>query len=170
MKTYSHARVIAAAVVLLSAVQPVLAGTANTTFQVTANTIEACTSISADPVSFGSYSQSATIKTNMIVMVSCSSGLPYTVGLLSGNSQDSTTNAKKYMIDGTSDSIQLLYTIVQPNNTTWGNLAGSGGNVYSAIGTGVQQTIVGTASLPPMAAGVPSGLTFTDSVTATVSW
>lgn len=86
-------KLLAATAVGMAALGSAQAQTATTTFQVTANVLEAC-SVSATNLAFGDYSASlgAPVDSTSTITVTCSNGLAYDVGV--GASANARTMAR----------------------------------------------------------------------------
>ena len=141
------------------------AGTATTTFQVTA-TVAANCSISATPVTFGSYAASAgNVDVTSTVSVNCSNGSGYNVGLNQGASVGATTSARA--MTGPAGGL-LGYSLYSDSGrtTNWGNVVGT--DTVTGTGSGSAQPLTVYARLPG-SQFVTAG-SYADTVTATVTF
>lgn len=154
---------IAAAAALL-ATGPAYAGTATTTFQVTATVASNC-GISATNLGFGTYHTDVQLDGTSTVTVTCTSGLAYNVGLDKGlNGADVTHRA---MNSGTN---LLNYALYSDSSRTlnWGNTVGTDTVAGTGNGTGQALTVYGRIpAVQPTY--VPAG-SYADTITATVSF
>jgi spore coat protein U-like protein len=113
------------------------AGTATTTFNVTATVIKNCT-ISAANINFGNYdplvANAATpLDLSSTVTVACTKGTVATVGLDAGQNAANATGATRAMTSGGGSPSYLSYEIFKDSGhtTVWGN-AGAGLVSYTA--------------------------------------
>ena len=137
------------------------AGTATTTFQVTA-TVQATCLISATDLAFGTYSGTQVDATSTIT-VTCTATTPWNIGLNAGTCGSSvTTRCMK------SFGPALYYALYRDAARTlnWGNTVGT--DTLSGTGTGNAQnsTVYGRVAGSQFP---PPGL-FTDTITATVTF
>lgn|ERR1700730_12032196 len=115
----------------------VFAGTATTTFNVTATVIKNCT-ISAANINFGNYdplvANAATpLDLSSTVTVACTKGTTATVGLDAGQNAAFATGTTRAMTSGGGSPSYLSYEIFKDaaHTTVWGN-AGAGLVNYTA--------------------------------------
>ncbi|WP_119681092.1 Csu type fimbrial protein [Indioceanicola profundi] len=113
-----------------------LAGSATTSFQVTA-TVEAACSVSANDLSFGAYvaSEESPVEAATSVTVTCSDGAGYQIGLDQGIGTGATVNDRRMMNGGRS----LGYGLYQDAQRTqlWGMAEA---NAQAGTGTGAAQS------------------------------
>lgn len=142
-------------------------GTMNATqvpFLVTADNISSCT-VSATTLDFGSK---GLLDTNVDaanqINVTCSSAVPYTVGL-NGGSSGATDPSQRKMTLG---AAQVTYGIYRDAARTqpWGNTIGS--DTVAGIGTGSVQVLTGYGRVPMQTTPAPG--TYTDTVVVTVTY
>ncbi|MGH8865300.1 MAG: Csu type fimbrial protein [Burkholderiales bacterium] len=144
---------------------PVLAGTATTTFTVTATVAAACT-ISATNLAFGTYSETAAPPTDgsSTVTTTCTKAAAYDIGLNAGGGTGATVAARKM----TSGANLLTYSLFQDaaRAVVWGNTIGT--DTVALVGTGltVPTTVFGRI---PALQNVAVG-SYTDTITATVTF
>jgi spore coat protein U-like protein len=160
---------LALAVLLLSAPSPdmpALAGTATTTFNVTATVLSNC-SVSATDLLFGNYSASSAtpLTVNSTVSVTCTNGSAYTVALDGGTHTGNV--AARSMTDGATHS--LLYALYTANTyaSIWGDGTASTLTV-GGTGNGAAQplTVFGRVA----AAQFVTAGAYSDRITVTVSY
>lgn len=142
-----------------------LAATATDTMTVTATVQSGCV-LTASPLAFGIYNPTSatSLDATTTVLVTCTLGTPYNVGMGAGAGTGATTAVRKL----TSSGNTLNYALYQNagRTTNWGNTVGT-------------DTLSATAGLLPNAITVygriPSGQNtlagvYTDSVTVTVTY
>jgi spore coat protein U-like protein len=147
----------AAAVPLAFVATPAQAGTATTTFQVTATVVAGCT-VSAANITFGNYDSQATaaLNGNAVMTLYCTDGLPFTIKLDAGQHAGGTSNfSARAMWDGTAGDPTLGYQIYSDSahTTVWGDGTG-GSSTVGGTGTGP-----GAAITKTMYGQVPAGQT-----------
>jgi spore coat protein U-like protein len=144
----------------------VFAATATTTFQVTADVQNNCT-VSAAPMPFGNYTVFGKLEfaINGDILVVCSSGLNYAIGLNAGLGPGATVTTRAMIGPG---SAALSYGLFQDASfaVNWGNTPGT--DTVSRTGNGGQQHIV-VFGVIPLGQFVASG-TYADTITATVTF
>jgi spore coat protein U-like protein len=135
---------------------------ATTTFNLTV-VIQASCSISATPLSFGTYS-GALINTNTSISVTCTDTTPYNVGLNAGTATGATVTNRMMTGPG---AAHLHYSLFSnsSHSTNWGNTTGSW---VGGTGTGTAQTLTVYGQIP--ASQYPAPGSYTDTVTATVNY
>lgn len=135
---------------------------ATTTFTLTV-TIQSSCSISANPLSFGTYA-GALLSANTALSVTCTSGTAYNVGLNAGTSTGASVT--KRMMTGPNSAL-LNYSLFSNSSytTNWGNSTGSW---VSGTGTGLAQTLTVYGQIP--AGQYPAPGSYTDTITATVNY
>jgi spore coat protein U-like protein len=156
------------AAVLVSAIAPMDAQATTTTtasIAVTANVLSSC-GVTALPLTFGIYSptQSTNTTAQTTVVVTCTNGTPYNVGLDAGAGSGATVASRKL----TSGSNLLNYSLYSDTgySTVWGNTIGT--NTVTGTGSGLSQTINVYGSVTALQA-VPAG-SYTDSVTVSLTY
>lgn len=144
---------------------PVNAATATATFAVTAAVLQTCV-VTATALAFGTYDPAATSPNDAStsVLVTCTTGTTYNVGLSNGGGSGASTATRKL----TSGSNTLNYSLYQDSgrNTVWGSSVGS--DTVSGVATGlpVSHTIYGRISALQV---VPQGA-YTDTITVTITY
>ncbi len=145
---------------------PALAGQATTSFAVSANVQSSC-SVTAGALAFGSYIASSGTPNDASsnVVVTCTSGLAYTVAL-DGGTNTATVNARA-MTDGSSHNLTYALYTASNHTTIWGdgNLSTS---TVSGTGNGAAQTLPVFGRIPVSQFVVAGG--YTDSVGVTVNY
>lgn len=165
--TLKGAGISAAALLALGMIGPVPAhaATEQTTFTVSATVVAAC-AVSASNLSFGNYNPTlGTPNDNQTsLLVTCTNGAGYNVGLDVGAGSGATTAERKM----THSSNTLLYTLYRDSNRTlvWGDSVGS--NTLASTGTGAQQT-VNVYGRIAAAQAAPAGA-YSDTITVTVTF
>ena len=134
------------------------------TFNATATISSSC-NVSVTNLNFGSVANlNSAASASSTVIVQCTNGSPYNVGLNAGMGSGATVSARLM----THGSYTITYSLYQnsAHTTVWGNTIGT--NTVSGTGTGNNQSITVYGLVPvqtPPAAG-----TFTDTVVATVTY
>jgi len=156
-----------AATMLVSgaAISPLQAATSTSSFAVTATVLQTCI-VAASPLAFGTYDPAATSPTDTTttVLVTCTNGTAYNVGLNAGTGSGASVATRKM----TSGGNTIDYTMYSNSGrtTVWGNTVGSDTVSGTATGLAVTHTIYGRISaLQSVAQGV-----YTDTVTVTVTY
>lgn len=141
------------------------AGTANTTFQVTAIVPAECI-IAATDLAFGTYSVIAgtAVQGNTSVDVTCSGGTPFEVSLGTGTGAGATIATRK-MTSGTNT---LDYTLYRDAGRTqvWGQTAGT--DTVSGAGIGTVQTIAVYGTISASQAAFAGA--YVDTITAIITF
>jgi spore coat protein U-like protein len=148
------------ALIGLLGVQTGWAATATSTITVSANVANACT-IGASPLSFGTLVPSTTYTATTTINVTCTSGGAYSVGLDFG-----TSGVGSLTLVGTNNPAhQLSYGLFKdPTHTiTWTN-----SSPLPGAGIGSLQTVTVFGQL--ITGGSPAADTYTDTVTATITY
>jgi spore coat protein U-like protein len=142
---------------------PAVAASSNTTFQVTATVAATCL-ISATNLAFGSYTGTLVNATSTIT-VTCSNTTPYNVGLDVGTSSGAAVSSRKM---GGPGGALLGYALFRDSGHTqnWGNTVGT--DTASGTGNGSAQalTVFGQVAANQLVA--PGS--YSDTITATVSF
>jgi spore coat protein U-like protein len=166
IKTLTLSTAVAAA--LFGATAPIQADattTVTTTIAVSASVLSSC-GVTALPLAFGTYSptQSTNTTAQTTVVVTCTNGTPYNVGLNAGIGTGATVASHKL----TSGSNLLNYTLYQDSgySTVWGNTIGT--NTVTGTGSGLTQTINVYGSITALQA-VPAG-SYADTVTVSLTY
>jgi spore coat protein U-like protein len=161
------AATLAAGVMTAGAAQ---AGTATTTFAVTA-TVQSTCAATATALAFPTYTPGGgAVTQSSTVSVKCTKNSPYTVAL-NGGATTGGTVAQRLMASGTNTLQYNLYT-TNTYATVWGD--GTGSSVTQAgtgAGVATANTLTVYGQLPDSAtnqAAVPAS--YTDTVTVTVSY
>jgi len=155
----------AAAALLASLPLASLAATTTATFTVTADVQTTC-NITAQNLNFGAYT-GAVLDATTTLTVTCSNGVPWTIGLNAGTSPGATVVTRKM----TGPGADLLgYGLFEDasHTTNWDNTGGS--NVRSGTGAGTgtpqPQTVYGRI---PAGSFVGPGA-YSDTITATLTF
>jgi spore coat protein U-like protein len=165
---------LALALSLLVGIPAAEAGTASSTFTVTATVTSACQINSTSSIAFGNYdpvnaNKSTPATSTGSIAVTCTKTTPATIALDQGlnASASSTCDAPvRQMISGTND---LQYSIYQDTNRSvvWG--CGTSDEQSFTSTTGTAPTNFTTYGSIPAAQDVPSG-SYSDTVTVTVTF
>jgi spore coat protein U-like protein len=131
-------------------------------FTLTVTIPPACT-ISANPMSFGSYS-GAVVNATATLSVKCTNTTPYNVGLSAGASTGATVTTRKMTGPGGALLNYSLYSN-STRTTNWGNTAGSW---VGGTGDGAAQTLTVYGQVP--ANQSPTAGSYTDTIIATVNY
>lgn len=139
------------------------AATATTSFTVSA-TVQATCLISANNLSFGTYTGTQATA-NSTINVTCTKTTPYNVGLNAGTASGATVTTRQ--MQGPSGAL-LNYGLYQDAAYTnnWGNTVGT--DTVAGTGNGTQQTLTVYGQLPAGQYVTPGA--YTDTITATVSY
>ncbi len=140
-----------------------LAATTVTTFAVTA-AVQATCNISADPLSFGTYS-GATLDATSSIFVTCTAGTGWEVGLNQGTGSGATVTSR--FMTGPSP-YTLDYALYQDSAHTinWGNTVGT--DTKSGTGSGSTQNLTVYGVIP--GGHFPGPGSYSDTITATLSF
>jgi len=143
-----------------------LAQTANDTFAVTAEVIDAC-DITANDLNFGNYStiSGSNVDATSTLDVTCTSGTSYAIALNVGTTSGGAFTAR-LMTDGSNTLDYNLYTSTARTNV-WGDGTGATLTV-SGTGNGSLQSLTVYGRVPA-SQNVPVG-SYADTVTATISF
>jgi spore coat protein U-like protein len=141
------------------------AGTATTTFNVTADVGSAC-SVTAADLNFGTYlSSDAVAKTGTTtVTVTCSLATVYNVGLDAGVNGGTIAVRKMKITGGGTDTLNYTLGRDAAGLQNWGNTSGTDTTAGVGTGLGVPHVVYGSIAA---AQNVPIGH-YTDVITATV--
>ncbi len=140
------------------------AATTTATFTVSAVVPAACT-LTADSMSFGTYSGTA-INTSSTITATCTASTPYTIALDAGlhPSTGGDTSTRRLAYNGAYIDYDLYSD--SGNTTHWGNTGGA--DTVTGTGNGSSQAITVYGKL---ASGtVPAPGTYSDTVTATLTY
>lgn len=150
----------------LSLNMPAAAGTATTTFNVTATVLSNC-AVSATDLLFGNYSASSAtpLTVNSTISVTCTNGSAYTVALDGGTHTGNV--AARSMTDGATHS--LAYELYTANTyaSIWGDGTSSTVTV-AGTGNGAAQPLTVYGRVP--ASQFVTAGSYSDHITVTVSY
>ena len=172
---FKHLRTLvitgATALPLTMAAIPAYAGTATTTFQVTATVVNSCKINSAGNLGFGNYdpTNATNVTGNSTISVNCTKGDVYTIALDYGANGGSAAN--RIMASGANNLNYNLYTDVGLTKV-WNNSCGVGNNCDGGTGAGPGGGNAQTYTVyGQIVAGqnVPAG-SYTDTITLTVTF
>lgn len=146
--------------------QQAIAATTTASMPVSATVQSACI-VSANAMSFGSYNPTAgtNLDSSTTVVVTCTSGTAYTVGLSAGGGTGATVSARKM----TNASNTLNYALYQDSGRTinWGNTPGTDTpGSATATSSAATLTVYGRVA---SGQNVPAA-TYTDTITVTVNY
>jgi len=158
------AGVMSACLASLSA--PAFAGSADTTFNVTASVAGSCT-ISATDVDLGAYDPGSASDGTGTITYQCTPGLSPAISLDSGQNGGGNPNDRQMSNGG---SGLLGYNIYQDDtfSTLWGD-GTDGSSTDPVTADGNSDTVTAYVTAPSGQTLVPSG-SYTDTVTATINW
>jgi spore coat protein U-like protein len=158
----------ATAALLVSAVAPLEADATTTvtaSIAVSATVLSSC-GVTALPLAFGTYSptQSTNTTAQTTVVVTCTNGTPYNVGLNAGGGTGATVATRKM----TSGANTLSYSLYSDTgySVVWGNTIGT--NTVTGTGSGLSQTINVYGSATALQS-VPAG-SYTDTITVSLTY
>lgn len=142
-----------------------MALTASTSFVVTATVLQACI-VTASPLVFGNYDPTASTATDAStsVLVTCTNGTAYNVGLNQGGGSGATVATRKM----TSGGNTMSYSLYQDagRSSLWGNTVGSDTVAGTATGLPVTHNVYGRI---PAQQSVHQGA-YSDTITVTVTY
>ncbi|MFY9589890.1 spore coat U domain-containing protein [Rickettsia endosymbiont of Halotydeus destructor] len=143
------------------------AATTNTTFQVTATILDAC-SISANALNFGSYVYTANSDQITTINVTCTNGTTYKIGLDAGLASGATTSTRK--MRGTPNTRTLNYSLYQDSGrtTNWGNIVGT--DTVPGLGNGTAQAVTVYGRIPSGQNTAFVDSTYADTITVTLTF
>ncbi|KAF1007721.1 MAG: hypothetical protein GAK28_01678 [Luteibacter sp.] len=160
---------VSAAVLGVVAMNGAHAATGTNTFNVLLTITSACNITTTAPtnVNFGTQPSTATNVPNQGALnVNCTPLAPFTIAL--DNGLNGTNVNTRAMNNGTTlIPYQLYQTAVVSPTTVWGSTTGTGGNVYSGIGTGLSVPIPVYGNVP--STNVAAG-SYSDTITATITY
>lgn len=145
------------------------AATSTTTFSVTANVVNSCTSFSASTLAFGNYtfSSSSPTDSSTTISVTCSNGTSYALSLDAGTTSGATL-AQRLLSDGSSHSLQYNLYTSSGRTTVWGDGSGSTSTVSSTgSGSAALHTVYGR--IPALQNTAYAG-SYSDTITVTVTY
>ncbi|MBF5002813.1 Csu type fimbrial protein [Diaphorobacter caeni] len=150
---------------------------ATTSFPVTATVVKACTVAmnSAAGIAFGEFETNSTASAaqTTTINVTCSKKTGYTIALTPSNA--STSGAGVMTLGGmdfasASADQKIAYQLQQPTGSgVWGNVTGTGPNVYTGTGNGAVQPIIVNGSVAAGAWNVEPGA-YSDTVQVKVTY
>ena len=143
------------------------AGTASTTFGVSATVVSNCL-ISATPLSFGTYDPLATADhdASSVVTVKCSKNAPVTIALDKGLGAGATEAARSMSL-ALNDALNYGLYSDSARSANWGTTAGAQAATGLGLATAVNLTVFGRIPKNQYTAGVGS---YADTITATVTY
>jgi spore coat protein U-like protein len=161
-----HALIAFPLLASLTAATTAGAATSTTTFPVTATVLSAC-SVTANPLSFGSYDPTAAsnLDATTTLSVLCTVGTSFQVGLNQGAGSGATVTSRQM----TGGSNTLAYALYQDTarTTNWGNTPGADTPpATTAPTTATSLTVFGRV---PSGQNVPA-TTYNDTITVTVTY
>ncbi len=159
--------IVAVAALLLGGSLPAAPATltATSSILVTATVPQACIVV-AQPMVFGNYDPTSATPTNgsTTLVVTCTLGTPYTIGLSTGSGTGATVASRK-MTFGSNTLNYSLYSD-SGHSTVWGPTIGT--NTVAATSTGLPTTYNVYGQIPAQQAASTGA--YTDSVTVTVTY
>lgn len=159
-------RYVAALIVGCMASSPALATDATTTMGVSAIVLNACL-VTATDMAFGSYNPTSSTPTDATssIIVTCTPGTLYNVGLNAGTTAGTTVSTRK-MLNGSALLNYALYSN-SGRSVNWGNSPGS--DTVSQTSSSIAPAAITVYGRVPAQQSVAAG-TYTDTVTVTVSY
>ncbi len=139
------------------------AATDTTTMAVSATVISTC-SVTTSPLAFGNYSSGA-VNTTTPVLVTCSNGTTYTVGLSAGGGTGATVAVRKLVGPSAATLNYSIYSDAA-HTTVWGSTIGT--DTVAGTGNGLAQTLTAYGRIP--ASQTSSAGAYTDTVTVTLTY
>lgn len=159
-------RYVAAFVIGCISSNPAFATDATTTMGVSAIVLNACL-VSATDMAFGSYNPTSSTPTDATssIIVTCTPGTLYNVGLNAGTTAGATVSTRK-MLNGAAPLNYSLYSN-SGRSTNWGNSSGS--DTVSQTASSIVPATFTVYGRVPAQQSVAAGA-YTDTVTVTVSY
>jgi len=139
------------------------AATDSTTFAVTATVLSTC-AVAASPLAFGNYSM-AQVDSSAPVLVTCTNGTTYTVGLSAGVGTGASVASRKLTGPASQALTYSLYGDVG-RTTVWGQTIGV--DTVAGTGNGAAQTLTVYGRVP--ASQGPGPGAYTDTITVTLTY
>ncbi|WP_253307438.1 MULTISPECIES: spore coat U domain-containing protein [unclassified Rickettsia] len=143
------------------------AATTNTTFQVTATILDAC-SVSANPLNFGSYVYTANSDQITTINVTCTNGTTYKIGLDAGLAPGATTSTRKMRGTPTTNILNYFLYSDFGRTTNWGNIVGT--DTVAGTGNGTTQGVIVYGRIPSGQNTAFVDSTYTDTITVTLTF
>ncbi len=146
------------------------ASTANTTFQVTATIVSACT-VSGSSLNFGSAIDPLATATPLdgvsTLTVTCSNTTPYAVSLNAGANAGGASNFGARTMKNGANTLGYQLYLDTGRTTVWGDGTASS-STKTGTGSGSAQTLSVYGRIPSLANVVPGA--YTDTVTVTITY
>ena len=139
------------------------AATDSTTFAVTATVLSTC-AVAASPLAFGNYSM-AQLDSSAPLLVTCTNGTTYTVGLSAGVGAGASVASRKLTGPASQALTYALYGDVG-RTTLWGQTIGV--DTIAGTGNGAAQTLTVYGRVP--ASQGPGAGAYTDTITVTLTY
>lgn len=146
-----------------SALRPVRASTATSTFQVSA-TVPASCQVSASNLNFGNFT-GAQVQATSTISVTCTDTTSYAVGLGPGTASGATVTSRA-MTGPSSTTLSYALYSDSSHSTNWGDTSAT--NEVSGTGTGSAQTLTVYGVIPSGSMPIPGS--YTDTITVTVTY
>jgi spore coat protein U domain-containing protein, fimbrial subunit CupE1/2/3/6 len=142
------------------------AGTATTTFGVSAQIVATCTINSASTLNFGNSIGvlSANVPGTSTIQVTCTNSTAYSIGLDAGTGSGATVAVRKLTSGGATVNYSLYSD--SGHNTVWGNTPPT--DTVAGTGNGTAQSFTVYGQIPPQTTPAPG--TYTDTITVTVTY
>ncbi len=140
------------------------AATSSASISVSATVLAFC-AVTASPLAFGNYSPSVQSTASTSVVVICTTGTAYNVGLDAGGGTGATVTTRQMTGPGAATLGYSLYT-TSGYGTVWGNTVGS--NTVLGAGSGLAQTLTVYGRIPIGENAAPGA--YTDTVTVTLTY
>ena len=145
------------------------AATTTGSMAVSATVLTSC-SVTPGPLAFGNYDPTSATPNDVTasIVVLCTAGTAYTLGLDAGAGSGATTTARKMTIAAGVST--LNYTIYNDSGrtTNWGNTSGTGALTGTTSLVGLSNTFTAYGRIP-ISQSVPAGA-YTDTVTVTLTY
>jgi len=152
-------------ILLMGSIALVNAATVTSSFNSQIIIQNSCDIIAATNLDFGTQGVLATnVDSASVLLVNCTNGLNFNVGLNEGTTPGGTTATRK--MGSGAETIDYILSQDGGHTTNWGNNVGT--DTLSATGTGALQAIAIFARVPAQA--TPAAGTYTDTVTVTVNF
>jgi len=139
--------------------------TTTSTFQSQVTITASCTILSTTTLDFGSNGVlTANIDQTSTIQVQCTNTTPYNIGFNAGTATGATVTTRKM----TSGANTVNYSLFSDSGrtTNWGNTVGT--DTVASTGTGASQSFTVYGRVP--AQSTPAPATYTDTITATVTY
>lgn len=159
---------IAAAAGLISSGALALGATSTTTFEVSAEVVDACR-VAASALRFGRFAavNDSSVEATTRIDVTCSNGTSYDIGLDAGSTAGATVTSRRMKISGSESFLDYSLYSDRERTRNWGETVNI--DTVSGTGDGSTQTHVVYGRIPSGQQAAPVG-SYSDTITVTVTY